>query len=119
MSEHADDPGPADGGLGGETVRILSAVQDWANRAFPESAEQHRDGTCQWCPICQLIAVLRGERPEVTERLAEAGTALLGAFRAFVDATVPPSAGPGAHGDEARDTAGRVQHIDLGADPDE
>jgi hypothetical protein len=93
-------------------------VQDWANRVFPESAQPHRDGTCQWCPICQLIAVLRGERPEVSDRLAEAGAAVLGAFRAFVDATAPPGSGGDAPRPPADpEAAGRVQHIDLGPEP--
>ncbi|HZY77018.1 MAG TPA: hypothetical protein VFE40_11925 [Jatrophihabitantaceae bacterium] len=113
-----------EGRFGDETARVLSAVQDWATRTFPESAEQHANGTCQWCPICQFVAVLRGERPDVTDRVVEAGTALLSAFRAFMDATVPHPDSPAAHGDSAphgdpaarRDSAPppRVQRIDLG-----
>jgi hypothetical protein len=104
----------SDGGrVGDDTARVLSAVQDWAARTFPESAEQHASGTCQWCPICQFVAVLRGERPDVTDRVLEAGTALLSAFRAFMDATVPHADGsqPRTEPDPARP---RVQRIDLG-----
>jgi hypothetical protein len=112
MSEQFNER--SDGRLGEETARVLSAVQDWATRTFPESAEQHASGTCQWCPICQFVAVLRGERPDVTERVVEAGTALLGAFRAFMDATVPHQDGAPQHGDAAADRSPRVQRIDLG-----
>jgi hypothetical protein len=106
----------SDGGrFGDDTARVLSAVQDWATRTFPESAEQHASGTCQWCPICQFVAVLRGERPDVTDRVVEAGTALLSAFRAFMDATVPhsdePQPQPRTDADPSRP---RVQRIDLG-----
>lgn len=101
------------GRFGDETARVLSAVQDWATRTFPESAEQHASGTCQWCPICQFVAVLRGERPDVTDRVVEAGTALLSAFRAFMDATVPHPDGRPAH-DDAQPAPPRVQRIDLG-----
>lgn len=104
---------PEGGRFGDETTRVLAAVQDWATRTFPESAEQHASGTCQWCPICQFVAVLRGERPDVTDRVVEAGTALLSAVRAFVDATVPHPDGPAAQGD-AESAPPRVQRIDLG-----
>jgi len=116
MSEHFGER--SDGGrFGDDTARVLSAVQDWAVRTFPESAEQHARGTCQWCPICQFVAVLRGERPDVTDRVVEAGTALLSAFSAlagaFMDATAARAAGESSHGepDAARP---RVQRIDLG-----
>lgn len=112
MSEQFNER--SDGGrFGDETARVLSAVQDWATRTFPESAEQHASGTCQWCPICQFVAVLRGERPDVTDRVVEAGTALLSAFRAFMDATVPHPEGRAAH-DDAPAAPPRVQRIDLG-----
>jgi hypothetical protein len=112
MSEQFNER--SDGRLGDETARVLSAVQDWAIRTFPESAEQHASSTCQWCPICQFVAVLRGERPDVTDRVVEAGTALLGAFRAVMDATVPHQDGASQHGDAEADRRPRVQRIDLG-----
>jgi hypothetical protein len=61
-------------------------------------------GECRSCPVCRLISVLRGDRPEVTEKLAEAGTALLAALRAAL--------GPVATG-TAPEPAARVQRIDL------
>lgn len=103
--------------LADDTARVLSAVQDWATRTFPESAEQHAGGTCQWCPICQFVAVLRGERSDVTERVVEAGTALLSAFssfaNAFVEATAPAADTPDRDG-ESDFARPRVQRIDLG-----
>ena len=64
-----------------------------------------RETDCQWCPLCQFVAVLRGDRPEVTERVAEAGTAVLAAVRALVDA-----AATGAR----RRTAGRARRLPTG-----
>jgi hypothetical protein len=99
----------------GEALRVLSAVQDWAARTFPEAAaDGHANGTCQWCPICQFVAVLRGDRPDVTERVVEAGTALMSAFRAFVDAAAPPGGGHPAPDGQPEPEHPRVQRIDLG-----
>jgi hypothetical protein len=57
---------------------------------------------CRYCPLCTAIAVLRGDRPEVTGKLAEAGTAFLSALRAAFEA--PPPGDP---------PASRVTPIDL------
>ncbi|WAX58013.1 hypothetical protein M6B22_04400 [Jatrophihabitans cynanchi] len=98
------------GGLGGDELgRMLHAVQDWATRTFPPAGEH--ESTCQWCPLCQLMAVLRGERPDVNERVAEAGSAVVSALRNLLDAT-----GAGGHASEPEDKP-RVQRIDLGGEP--
>src|SRR6266567_789263 len=62
---------------------------------------------CTWCPICQLIAILRGDRPEISEKVAEAGASLVAALRAVLDAA---AASPPRPPDDA---ASRVQHINL------
>jgi hypothetical protein len=74
--------------FGDEARRFLAGVQDWARRTLPPP-EEH-SATCQWCPLCSFVAVLRGERPDLTERVAEAGTAVATAFRALLE---PPAAG--------------------------
>ena len=119
-AEDEDDTGAqhehAAGLIGDEALRVVYAVQDWARRTFPESTAEHRND-CTWCPLCQFLAVLRGERPEVTERVAEAGTALVNALRAFVDATGASDAAAGAHRHpgESRHAQPRprVERIDL------
>jgi hypothetical protein len=105
----------AAGPLAEEALRLVSTVQDWARRSFPEPSE-HGGSDCQWCPLCQFAAVLRVERPEVTERVAEAGTAVVAALRSLFDAasTAPPSAGQHRRGEPA--DRPRVQHIDLGTE---
>jgi hypothetical protein len=105
--------------LGAEIGKLVAIAQDWARRALPDSAIGHGGPECQWCPICQFVNVLRGEHPEVGERLAEAGAALAGAMRALADAAGNRTAGgnSAADGDGgAKDRprpAPRVQHIDL------
>ena len=97
--------------LVGEAVRLFGVVQDWAKQTFPAPPNGHGGPECQWCPLCQFAAVLRGERPEVTERVAEAGGALLSAMKAFADAAA--SATPGPAKGRPKPGPGRVQPIDL------
>ena len=112
---------PTPGGTGSplldEAARLAGAVQDWARKNLPEpTGDPHTD--CQWCPLCQFAAVLRGERPEVNAKLAEAGNAIVGVLRSVLE----PGA-PGAHRHapprEGGADAPRVQHIDLGDTPPE
>jgi hypothetical protein len=55
---------------------------------------------CRWCPLCQLVAVLRGERPEVTAALADV-------LRATADALHAVAAAPEAPRREPAGTADR------------
>jgi hypothetical protein len=52
-----------------------------------------RAAACQWCPVCSVIALLRGGYPEVGGRLAEGVQTLLDALRVALDDHQPsPSA---------------------------
>jgi hypothetical protein len=97
-----------------EAMRLLAAMQEWTRQTFPAGRDGHGGPECEWCPLCQFMAVLRGERPEVTERVAEAGAAVASAARALLDAA--GSARPGGPAPEPQPP--RVQRIDLGADQD-
>jgi hypothetical protein len=98
--------------LADETLRLVSSVQDWARRTFPQDPD-HRPSECQWCPLCQFAAALRGERPEVTARVAEAGTAVVSALRALLDAAADASNGAGQHRHAGGAARPRVQRINL------
>ena len=68
---------------------------------------------CRWCPLCQLVAVLRGERPEVTAALADVLRATADALHAFAaapDAPRPPGE-PSAPG--RADPPPVVQRIEI------
>jgi hypothetical protein len=95
--------------LADEAVRVLGAMQEWARQTFPAGRDGHGGPECEWCPLCQFMAVLRGERPEVTERVAEAGAAVAMAFRALLEAATA--------GEAPKPSTPRVQRIDLG-DPE-
>jgi hypothetical protein len=72
---------------------------------------------CRWCPVCQVAAVVRGERPEVTAALADVLTATATALRTFAEAAHP---GPPADADgtaepteEAPGEPPALQRIDI------
>ncbi|SEP16816.1 hypothetical protein [Trujillonella endophytica] len=71
----------------------------------------NRGGDCRWCPLCQAVAVLRGERPEVTAALADALTAAAAALRAL--AAEPPPADPPSRADGDERPGPSVQHIEI------
>jgi len=116
------EPGP----LAEEAARLVGAAQDWLHRMVGDP-ETSRFATgapeCCWCPLCQLIATLRGERPDLVDRLADAQAALAGVLRALADAAKPPAAAKPSAPTGGEPAAGqppaarsRVQHIQLDDD---
>jgi hypothetical protein len=105
----ADEQAPRSS-LADEAARLVGSVQEWAQQNFPAGPDGHMGAECQWCPLCQLMAVLRGDHPELTERVTEAGTAVVSAVRALLEAaaTTRPSGSD-------TDASPRVQRIDLGS----
>ena len=100
-----DGSGPDE--FGDQTRELLAVVQDWTRRNFPAPPSGHGGPECQWCPLCQLAAALRGEHPEITERIAEAGAAVANAVRALSESTPPrPGAAPTGRGTPADTTDG-------------
>jgi hypothetical protein len=112
VSEEGGPSGAADAGassppLGEQAGQLLAVVQDWVRRNFEVAGDAEHAAVCDWCPLCQFVAVLRGDRPEVTERVAAAGTAVTAALRAVLDAATE---GPR---DSGTDSGPRVHKIDL------
>ncbi|MEU0534237.1 hypothetical protein [Amycolatopsis tolypomycina] len=83
------------------------------------SEEAKPDGSaCGWCPLCAIVAVVRGERPELVARLVEQLAQLVALLRAVLADRWEPDEGvhmPGfrpAPKPAADATAStRVQHI--------
>jgi hypothetical protein len=73
--------GGSEHGAAPDAARLLvDAVHEWARERFGDAATAHvatGSTECTWCPICQLIAALRGDRPEVTDKLATAAATIL------------------------------------------
>lgn len=90
-----DAPGDAPfGSAAEEAARLFEAVQDWARRASGGTGTGPAGGVpiatgsaeCQLCPLCQLLAVLRGSRPETFAHLSDASASLMAALRSAIDA---------------------------------
>jgi len=81
--------------------------------------EAKPDGSaCGWCPLCAIVAVVRGERPELVARLAEQLAQLVALLRAVLADRWEPEEGVHMPGFRpaprpAADATGpaRVQHI--------
>lgn len=63
---------------------------------------------CRWCPVCQAAALVRGERPEVTDALADVLSAAAAALRGVSERAAAP-ARPAAE----EEPSAPVQHIEI------
>jgi hypothetical protein len=72
--------------------RLLDALRGLADT--PASGDDAHAGECRWCPHCQVQAVLRGDRPELSAALNDVLATTAAALRQFAGET--PPAGPPA-----------------------
>ena len=97
-------PSGAEGKAASDAGRLLAdAVHEWARARFGDTDSAHiATGApeCSWCPICQLIAALRGDRPDVTDKLAAAATAVVDVVGSLLNP--PPGRTPGPAEDPTR-----------------
>lgn len=116
------------GTLGEEARRLVQALTAWVeNTSARPNAPTHvyagdwadgpapgeRPTTCGYCPLCQAIALARGQKPEVVAKLVEAATAVLGALALLTDGPEAPVPAPPSDADDAPPTS-PVQRIDIG-----
>lgn len=117
------DQSPPVGSLGEEAVKLLGALKSWADEAgasqgagggvggdraanlWDDLNEHFATGgeDCKYCPLCQLIGLVRTTSPEVRHHLGSAASSLLQAASALL--TTPTRQG-------GREDAG-LEHIDL------
>lgn len=105
MSESNEPPDSQDqssdsiGGIAEEAAKLAASLVDWVK----EAAESTAAGVpnlhiatgaeeCTVCPICQVLHILRGAKPEVFDHLKAAAFSLMLAARAALD-TEPDSPG--------------------------
>lgn len=97
--------------------RLIEALRpeadpDDATTAGGPAAHGEHGGDCRWCPVCQVAAVVRGERPEVTAALADVLTTTAAALRTFAGEQPAPSAGA-ATDEDPGDEPPSVQRIEI------
>lgn len=78
------------GSLAEEAAKLITAVQEWTRRVTVQAPIATGAPECQWCPVCQLISMLRGERPDLAEKAGDA-------TRTVVNALVAAFASPHPH----------------------
>lgn len=123
MSE-GDHGRPPVGSVAEEAAKLLGALQGWAHDAGRAEDRSHGAGgafrhlnehiatgdrDCTYCPVCQVIGIVRDTSPEVRQHLASAATSLMSAASGLL----------AAHGSEpARGQRGGspLEHIDLSED---
>ena len=88
MSSH-DQPGTGSeshGSLSEEALKLAETLQAWLSSGAALSGAG-TSAECKVCPLCQLISVVNGMKPEVLGHLTEAGTALAAAFKAAMESS--------------------------------
>ncbi|MGY1707541.1 hypothetical protein ACI79C_23505 [Geodermatophilus sp. SYSU D00697] len=100
--------------------RLVAGLGQTLGQTLREGARGAGDdghpADCRWCPVCQVAAVVRGERPEVTAALADVLGAAAAALRSFSEA------GPAAEqtpptGAEAEPTGAEAEPTDVAVEP--
>ena len=101
LSEGARDQGTDyAGSAAGAASTFASAVRDVNEHVATDSAD------CRYCPVCQVIHVVRSTSPEVREHLSVAASSLMHAAAGLLATHASPSA------------SSPVQKIDLDDDAD-
>jgi hypothetical protein len=77
------------GPLAEEAAKLAETLSKWASSGFAHSLLNGvgESAECKVCPLCQLIRLAQGSRPEVFEHLADASASLLAALRAAVESS--------------------------------
>lgn len=76
-----------------EELRLLldaaaERAQPWLHKLSGEPGE-HDPGTCGWCPLCNAVALARGDRSELAARAAEHVAGLIAVLRAALAEPAP------------------------------
>lgn len=63
---------------------LAGRAEEYVLRAGQQQDTVHTGPeSCGWCPVCAVLAIMRGERPELTARLVEQLAGLLTVLRQF------------------------------------
>ena len=85
---------PPDSPLVDQLAGLIADAQQWVARM----AEEHQIATgakeCVNCPVCRLIAVLRGDHPELTDRAVDLMSTVVTAMRTMFEQPPEPDQDP-------------------------
>ncbi|WP_229795110.1 hypothetical protein [Saccharothrix coeruleofusca] len=102
-----------------EELRLLldaaaERAQPWLHRVAEGG---HDPRACGWCPLCNAVALVRGDRSELAAKAAEHLSGLIAVLRAALAEPAPDPAGPeaeaGPESEAAQSRRPRVQHIPV------
>lgn len=96
-----------------EELRLLldaaaERAQPWLHRMAAAEGE-HDTRTCGWCPLCNAVALARGDRSELAAKAAEHVAGLIAVLRAALAEPSPPV----SEDEPVRPEKPRVQHIPV------
>ncbi|MER5266732.1 hypothetical protein ABTZ99_32035 [Actinosynnema sp. NPDC002837] len=96
-----------------EELRLLldaaaERAQPWLHRVAAAEGE-HDTRTCGWCPLCNAVALARGDRSELAAKAAEHVAGLIAVLRAALAEPSPPV----SEDEPVRPEKPRVQHIPV------
>jgi hypothetical protein len=97
-----------------EELRLLvEAIADRAGPWLDRVAASPSDGTCEWCPLCAAVALMRGEPNALAGRGLDAAADLVALLRAVLADRWEPGVShmPGFTPEEK--PAAHVQHIPV------
>ncbi|MBB5959900.1 hypothetical protein FHS29_006522 [Saccharothrix tamanrassetensis] len=106
-----------------EELRLLldaaaERAQPWLHKLAADG--EHDTRTCGWCPLCNAVALVRGDRSELAARAAEHVAGLIAVLRAaLAEPEDSASAAASASAESDPDAEGtaptrpRVQHIPV------
>jgi hypothetical protein len=99
--------------------RLVDGLRGLLGEAAASGGGAGIGSDCRWCPVCQVVAVVRGERPEVSTALADVLTSTANTLRALAESpAAPPSAPPAepsvrTDDDEAGAPPPEVQRVEI------
>ena len=98
----------------GQPVAPEEQAPDPTSADQPAATPVH-PSSCRGCPVCAVLGALRGERPDLTDALADVLTAAAAAVRAFsAPRPAPPVAEPAPRPDDVSGPdSPTVQRIDV------
>lgn len=112
-------PGRPTGSLADEAGQLIDAVaarlavmKVGVAAAGPGPAETDAVHTCLgWCPVCRGAELLRGDRPELSDKLIDTALVVLDALRTLLP-DQPPATADDAQTTDPADRAG-IERIDI------